>query len=278
MTTTLILGANIGDEFFYNDTAFYYKESGMHLKTEISSIKNIKTYNNKKPTYSYDNNGNKNNFQYPAGAEAASFKYSYKNGDITYENPIFTREINWISPNGIVCKPLHLIRNSFRDDGNFRQYATFEITDWQKEYWTAPTDGVLRIVAGICGNYPKIITANWHSQCVYCSLNSLYNYESNITKSKTVEEYIWINDIPYTLTNETSIKLGYGNAINSFYSYAYPIPLKAGDKICYHPNYYFMYRNVHPDISEIGTEYDFSSSSNDFRAYYMNGVFYPYKP
>lgn len=267
----LIFGANLGSEILYNNQEYILIGTNTYLRNEITSLgNNDKNIINKIiPTYSYNNNGIEEDYQYPAGAEMASYKYGWKYQEIQCENPVFSHE-NWISPTGILFIPKHITKAYSKGD-----YGRYNITEYySRQSWTAPADGILRMVAGVIGSYD---VRNPSSEDV---LGIRINYGKDIITlpkvigNDTVEtkEYIWINNEPYSI-NKRSIhqSLANANSKSGFNDNAWPVPLKKGDTISFMPTYIV----IQVPLKTPADEYNFEET--EFQ-WFMNGIFYPYEP
>lgn len=290
MSNELIFTANVGNEILYNNESYIFSETNLYNKNEIDTISGLQYSHIRKPGYTYDNNyvsqGN-SKFYYPDGVEMSSYKYGWKQQGIECDDPIAPD--NFISPKGIFCRPLHL-KQVYRADNGQTIDARYEVTSWDKQYWTAPKSGILRAIFGIYGTDQN----RFHFDSRYDSNILAFNRGFNVsptampyTMSNDLtfdREYVWINDEPYWYGKSGSPGAFKFESIyfdiNRFYSYAVPIPVNEGDKVYYHGFYARLTGSTHPTNNDKAeAEYDFTDVSDPkYKAWFMNGIFYPYEP
>ena len=287
----LIFGANLGSEILYNGVPYVLKETGKYTRNEFNTIpmnqNNIS--NIERPTYSFNDEGIESSYQYPLGAEAASYKYGWKAQGIVNENPMFEKG-NFISPQPIKWIPKKAVKEYMSSTYNGYRYIytiRYRVTDVEVNFFTAPCDGVLRIIGGSSTGMlnPTVSvllythnTTIQNTHYAYCQQNGIITGDNIAIK---LEGYL-NETTPYEISNITSCTFNdaghpnqqWGNYVKNtnLNEFLYPIQMKAGDTFCLHTNYLIGFSDsdygTPPDELDI-TKYNFY--------YWFNGIFYPNK-
>lgn len=252
----LIFGANLGSEILYNGVPYVLKETGKYTRNEFNTIpmnqNNIS--NIERPTYSFNDEGIESSYQYPLGAEAASYKYGWKAQGIVNENPMFEKG-NFISPQPIKWIPKKAVKEYMSSTYNGYRYIytiRYRVTDVEVNFFTAPCDGILRMIGGSStgssSNGPVNVLLYTHSTAIQ-NTGYAYCYQDGIITGDSVAIRIegYLNEnIPYEINTKSCCFTDNGNSSYSFGTYIknvnmsqylYPIQMKSGDTFCFHSNY-----------------------------------------
>lgn len=287
----LIFGANLGSEILYNGVPYVLKETGKYTRNEFNTIPMNKNNisNIERPTYSFNKEGIQENYQYPLGAEAASYKYGWKAQDIVDENPMFEKG-NFISPQPIKFIPKMCHKEYMSSSYNGYRYIyniRYSITTAEKNFYTAPCDGILRMIGGSStgmGSSTVSVLLYTHSTIIdntnytFCHQNGILTGDNIAIK---LEGYL-NETTPYEISNVESCTLSdnghpnrkWGNYVKNINlnEFLYPIQMKAGDTFCLHTNYLIGYSD-----SDYGTPPDDIDFTNHNYYFWFNGIFYPNK-
>lgn len=279
----LYFGANVGNEILYNNQAYVLKETTTALGNQVTTPYNESyMYNIARRTFSLDNDNNSNSYQYPIGAEAASYIYGYKNQGIEYDNPLFPQE-NFISPSGIFYKPKKLLlrySNYYSASAPANYQCRYEAIEAEINEWIAPKDGILRAGGGIFsektnnidpGGIPTIGFDRNGNLSTISDTPKIISY-NNESDNISIEQYIWINDMPITIPYEKAFYNNQEYLNKNFYKYSCVFHVNKGDRVSFRPTY------VKLILFSVPSEIDCTVSPYNGIIYYFNGIFYPYEP
>lgn len=286
----VIFGANLGSEILYNGVPYVLKETRTATRNQFSSIQNSSNAisNIERPTYSFDNTGAENSYQYPLGAEAAAYKYGWKAQGIVDENPTFVESM-WVSPQPITWKPKQLKLEYTRSVYNGYRYiydSRYSVITADVNYFTAPVDGFFRVYGGVVSG--RYFYTNDDIQGVYkhdlsrIGEDTSSRQNNSILDGDTVAFTMrgYINDsTPVDIkVNSFKILIENGNNPQHFervkkYELLEPVQMNAGD------TFYFKYDYIplHSD-SDYGSMPDKIDITESKLECWFNGIFYPLTP
>lgn len=290
----VIFGANLGSEILYNGVPYVLKETGTATRNQFSSIQNSNNTisNIERPTYSFDNTGAENSYQYPLGAEAAANKFGWKAQGIVDENPTFVESM-WVSPQPITWKPKQLKLEYTRSVYNGYRYvynSRYSVITADVNYFTAPVDGFFRIFGGVInGRYvyttDEIVSILKHDITAQPGSMAGTNRKNNeVLDGDTIAFTMrgYINDSTPVDIKPKSFKIIIDSSASSQaehiskvkkYELLEPVQMNAGD------TFYFKYDYIplHSD-SDYGSMPDEIDITESKLECWFNGIFYPLTP
>lgn len=289
----VIFGANLGSEILYNGVPYVLKETGTATRNQFSSIQNSSNTisNIERPTYSFDNTGAENSYQYPLGAEAAANKFGWKAQGIVDENPTFVESM-WVSPQPITWKPKQLKLEYTQSIYNGYRYiydSRYSVVTADVNYFTASVDGFFRIFGGIMNGRlytPKVIVSILkHDITDKPGNNTAANRKNNeILDGDTVAFTMrgYINDSTPIDIKSNSFNIIIDSSASSLATYIgkvkkyellEPIQMNAGDTFCFKYDYIPLHSDS--DYGSMPDEIDITESKLEC---WFNGIFYPLTP